>query len=107
MIQTKYSNSHRKRVWQTVLKQKLNLDRIKLLGSPFLSYILQLLNKDCRDSLWNHYTLESAAKYQYLFFTPQNSVSQCILGFPGTHSVDQAGLELTELRLWLATKCWD
>jgi hypothetical protein len=26
---------------------------------------------------------------------------------PGTHSVDQAGLELTEIHLPLPSKCWD
>jgi hypothetical protein len=29
------------------------------------------------------------------------------LGCPGTHSVDQAGLELTEICLSLAPECWD
>jgi hypothetical protein len=28
-------------------------------------------------------------------------------GFPGTHSVDQAGLEHTEICLPLPPKCWD
>ena len=34
-------------------------------------------------------------------------VSQCSLGCPGTHSVDQAGLELTKIRLPLPLECWD
>ena len=31
----------------------------------------------------------------------------CGPGCPGTHSVDQAGLELTEIHLPLPPECWD
>jgi hypothetical protein len=31
----------------------------------------------------------------------------CSLGSPGTHSIDQAGLELTEICLPLPPKYWD
>jgi hypothetical protein len=34
-------------------------------------------------------------------------VSLCSPGCPGTHSVDQAGLELIEIHLFLPPKCWD
>jgi hypothetical protein len=34
-------------------------------------------------------------------------VSLCSPGCPGTCSVDQAGLELTEICLLLPSKCWD
>jgi hypothetical protein len=34
-------------------------------------------------------------------------VSLCSPGCSGTHSVDQAGLELTEIHLPLHPKCWD
>ena len=38
----------------------------------------------------------------------QNSVSLRSFGAcPGTHSVDQAGFELTEIRLPLPPGCWD
>ena len=33
-------------------------------------------------------------------------VSLCSPGFPGTHSVDQVGLELVELILPLPPECW-
>ena len=31
----------------------------------------------------------------------------CNPGYPGTHSVDQAGLELTDIHLPLPPECWD
>ena len=31
----------------------------------------------------------------------------CSHGCPGTHHVDQAGLELTEIHLPLSLECWD
>ena len=34
-------------------------------------------------------------------------VSLCIPGYPATHFVDQAGLELTEIYLLLPPQCWD
>jgi hypothetical protein len=40
-------------------------------------------------------------------FVFQDWVSQCSPGSPGTHSVDQAGLELIEICLPLPPKCWD
>lgn len=40
--------------------------------------------------------------------TPRDSVSLCKRpGFPGTCSIDQTGLEFTEIRLPLAAECWD
>jgi hypothetical protein len=39
--------------------------------------------------------------------TLRHRVSLCSPGCPGTHSVDQAGLELTEIYLPLPPKCWD
>jgi hypothetical protein len=41
-----------------------------------------------------------------VFFFPQDRVSLCSPGCPGTHSVDQAGLELRN-RLSLPPECWD
>jgi hypothetical protein len=43
------------------------------------------------------------------FFCFGDRVSLCSPGCPGTHSVDQAGLqvELTEIHLSLPPKCWD
>ena len=45
----------------------------------------------------------------YLFVLVfEDRVSLCSFGaWPGTSSVAQAGLELTELRLPLPPKCWD
>ena len=34
-------------------------------------------------------------------------VSLCSPGCPGTHSINQAGLELTEIHLPLPPGCWD
>jgi hypothetical protein len=35
--------------------------------------------------------------FSFFFFPPQDRVSLCSPGCPGTHSVDQAGLELRNL----------
>jgi hypothetical protein len=37
----------------------------------------------------------------------QDRVSLCSPGCPGTHFIDQAGLEFTEINLTLAPECWD
>jgi hypothetical protein len=37
----------------------------------------------------------------------RDRVSLCSSGCPGTHFVDQAGLELREIHLPLPPKCWD
>jgi hypothetical protein len=39
--------------------------------------------------------------------TESLTTSPCTFNWPGTHSADQAGLELTELCLPLLPKCWD
>ena len=45
----------------------------------------------------------------FFFWFFRDKVSLCSLGGPGTHSVDQVGLELRdpEIRLALPPKCWD
>ena len=44
----------------------------------------------------------------YFFLVFRDRVSVCSHGCPGTHSVDQAGLELElEIRLPLPPKYWD
>jgi hypothetical protein len=40
-------------------------------------------------------------------FVFQDWVSLCSFGCPGTHSIDQAGFELTEIHLPLLLECWD
>ena len=42
-----------------------------------------------------------------LFYFFRDRVSLCSLGCPGTHSVDQAGLELRDLPVSRPTECWD
>ena len=48
---------------------------------------------------------------QFIFFSFdfvfRDRVSLCKPGCPGTRSVDQAGLKLTETHLPLLTECWD
>jgi hypothetical protein len=41
-----------------------------------------------------------------VWFGFQDRVSLCSPGCPGTHSVDQAGLKLTEILLPLPPECW-
>ena len=43
----------------------------------------------------------------FVLFCFQDRVSLCSPKCPGTHSVDQAGLELTEIHLPLPSKCWN
>jgi hypothetical protein len=45
--------------------------------------------------------------FVYLVFGVLRWVSLCNPGCSGTHSVDQAGLELTEVCLPLLPECWD
>ena len=40
-------------------------------------------------------------------FVFPDRISLCSPGCPETHSVDQAGLELTEIHMPLPLKCWD
>lgn len=49
------------------------------------------------------------ALYQYFIFPFQDKVSLCSPGWPGIHSVDQAGLRLTEISQPLCPplECWD
>ena len=41
-----------------------------------------------------------------LFFFKTGFLCVTAVGFPGTCFVDQAGLELTEIRLYLPPECW-
>ena len=43
----------------------------------------------------------------FCFFFLPRCASLCSPGCPGTSSVDQAGLELTEICLPLPSECWD
>ena len=40
-------------------------------------------------------------------FVFRDRASLCIFGYPKTHSGDEAGLELIEIRQPLPPKCWD
>jgi hypothetical protein len=44
--------------------------------------------------------------FSFLFFF-QERVSLCRVGYSETYSVDQSGLELTEICLPLPPECWD
>ena len=54
-----------------------------------------------------HYSTPTPALVIYLFGVVPDRVSLCSPGCPGTHSVDQAGLELTEICLPPCPECWD
>jgi hypothetical protein len=43
----------------------------------------------------------------FLLLLFQDRLSLCSPGCPGTHSVNQAGLELAETHLPLPPECWD
>jgi hypothetical protein len=50
-------------------------------------------------------TAECKATFLFCFVVFQDGVSLCSPGCPGTCSVDQAGLELTEICLLLPSEC--
>jgi hypothetical protein len=54
----------------------------------------------CRQSL-------KYIKILFFFFFFGDKVSLYSSDYPGTHHVDQADLELTEIYLTLPPKCWD
>ena len=43
----------------------------------------------------------------YYYFGLFETGSPCSVSWPGTHYIDLAGLELTEICLSLPPKCWD
>jgi hypothetical protein len=45
--------------------------------------------------------------FSFFLFCFQDKLCLYSPGCPGTHSVDQAGLELRKVRLPLTPKCWD
>jgi hypothetical protein len=69
-----------------------------------LPAVLELSSELCPHA--NVYALPRDGRPQLAFFVLYR-VSLCSPGCLRTCSVDQAGLELTEVRLPLSHKCWD
>lgn len=51
--------------------------------------------------------MKCAPKYPPYLPTPLQSLSVVLAGWPGTHYVNQAGLELIDYLLFFPPKCWD
>jgi hypothetical protein len=58
-------------------------------------------------SLQRQTYVSTSTWHPFCLFVFQDRVSLCIPGCLGTHYVDQAGLELTEIFLPLPPKCWN
>ena len=76
---------------------------------PFLSGLLLAGGAKCVTVRLALVFLRVCHLYSFLFFLSffWNGVSLCSRGCPGTSSVDQAGLKLTDIHLPLPSVCWD